>query len=103
MSNIEQARRALLLRVLEGEGKASSLERLSAFNNRAGAEPVRQLVDKVAANARGITQADINQSRQSGLSEDQIFEIVVCAAIGQASRQYDAAKLALESARGNSR
>jgi AhpD family alkylhydroperoxidase len=32
----------------------------------------------------------------SGLSEDQIFEIVVCAAVGQATRQYDAALAALE-------
>jgi len=34
----------------------------------------------------------------SGLSEDQIFEIVVCAAIGQATRQYDTALAALAAA-----
>jgi hypothetical protein len=34
----------------------------------------------------------------SGLSEDQIFEIVVCAAVGQATRQYDTAFAALEAA-----
>jgi hypothetical protein len=38
--------------------------------------------------------------KQSGLSEDQVFEIVVCAAIGQASRQYNAALGALEAATG---
>ena len=101
MSSIEQARKALLRRVLEGRGKASSLDRQSAFNNSVLAEPVRELVNKVAGNARGIAEGDINRARQSGLNEDQIFEIVVCAAIGQATRQYDAAKAALEEAREN--
>ena len=103
MSNIERARQALLRRVLEGDGKASLADRQAAFNNSALAEPVRRLVNKVAGNARGIAEEDINRARQSGLSEDQIFEIVVCAAIGQASRQYDSAKAALEKARENGR
>lgn len=101
MSNIEQARRALLRRVLEGEGNASLPDRRAAFDNSGFAEPLSQLVAKVARNARDITDEDINRARQSGLSEDQIFEIVVCAAIGQASRQYDVAKAALEAARRN--
>jgi len=33
-----------------------------------------------------------------GLSEDQIFELVVCAAIGQATRQYQSALGALAEA-----
>jgi hypothetical protein len=37
--------------------------------------------------------------RAAGLSEDQVFEIVVCAAVGQADRQYRAALDALEKAR----
>jgi hypothetical protein len=101
MANIEQARKALLRRVLEGDGKASPLERRSAFNNSGLAEPLRQLIDKVAVNASAINDGDINRARQLGLSEDQIFEIVVCAAIGQAIRQYDGAKAALEAARRN--
>jgi hypothetical protein len=101
MSNIERARQALLRRVLEGDGKASLADRRAAFNNSALAEPVRRLVNKVAGNPRGIAEEDINRATQSGLSEDQIFEIVVCAAIGQASRQYDSAKAAFETAREN--
>jgi alkylhydroperoxidase family enzyme len=101
MAIIEQARKVLLRRILEGDGKASALERRSAFNNSGLAEPLRPLVDKVAANASAVNDGDINRARQSGLSEDQIFEIVVCAAIGQATRQYDAAKAALEAAQRN--
>jgi hypothetical protein len=99
MSNIEQARKTLLRRVLEGPGKASLSDRRAAFDNSGLAGPLSQLVDKVARNASCIADEEINQVRQSGLSEDQIFEIVVCAAIGQASRQFDAAKAALEAAR----
>jgi hypothetical protein len=99
MSNIEQARKALLRRILEGAGTASPLDRRAAFDNSGLAEPLCLLVDKVARNARRIAVEDIERARQSGLSEDQIFEIVVCAAVGQATRQYEAAKAALEAAR----
>jgi len=100
MSNIEPARNALLRRILEGDGKASRIDRQSAFNNTGLSDPLRQLVDKVAVNAGGIVDDDVAKALQSGLSEDQIFEIVICAAIGQANRQYDTAKAALEKARG---
>ncbi len=100
MSDIRQARKALVRRILEGAGKTSSSERRAAFNNSGLAEPLGALVDKVARHAHRVTDEDINAARVSGLSEDQVFEIVVCAAIGQATRQYDAALAALEAATG---
>jgi alkylhydroperoxidase family enzyme len=98
MSNIKRARNALTTRVLEGEGKASPADRRAAFNNSRLAEPLGTLVDKVARQAHRVTDEDIAATRKSGLSEDQVFEIVVCAAIGQATRQYDTALAALEAA-----
>lgn len=98
MADIELARKALLRRVLAGDGRASAIERQSAFNNVGLAEPLRQLVDKVAVDSSSINDEDINRAKRLGSSEDQIFEIVVCTAIGQATRQYDAAKAALEAA-----
>jgi alkylhydroperoxidase family enzyme len=56
---------------------------------------VKTLIDKVAKRAYQVTDDDIAAARSSGLSEDQIFELVVCAAVGQAARQYDAARAAL--------
>jgi len=100
MSNIGQARRALTQRILEGDGKASPSERKAAFNNSGLAEALAVLVDKVARHAYRVTDEDIAVARVSGLSEDQVFEIVVCAAIGQATRQYDTALAALEAAIG---
>jgi alkylhydroperoxidase family enzyme len=63
-------------------------------------EPVSTLVDKVARNADRVTGEDIAAVRASGLSEDQVFEIMVCAAVGQATRQYDTALVALDAAIG---
>jgi len=98
MSDIRQGQTMLVRRILEGDGKASSSERRAAFNNSGLAEPVGTLVDKVAKHAYRVTDEDIAAARESGLSEDQLFEIVVCAAIGQAAREYDTAFAALEAA-----
>lgn len=98
MSDIRQARKALVNRILQGAGKAPSSERRAAFHNSGLAEPARTLADKVARFAYQVSDEDIRAAEVSGLSEDQIFEIVVCAAVGQATRQYDAAIAALESA-----
>ena len=100
MPEIKQARGALARRILEGDGKASPSERRAAFHNSGLAGPVDTLVDKVARHADRVTDKDIAGARASGLSEDQVFEIVVCAAIGEASRQYDTAIAALETATG---
>lgn len=100
MSDIRHARNKLVRRILEGVGKASPSERRAAFNNNGLTEPLGTLVDKIAEHANRISDEDIAAARVSGLSEDQVFEIVVCAAIGQATRQYDTALAALEIATG---
>ena|ERR1700676_3321162 len=100
MSDFRQARKTLASRILEGEAKASPSERRAAFNNSGLAEPAGTLVDKVAKHAYRVTDEDIAAARDSGLSEDQVFEIVVCAAIGEATRQYDTALAALWAATG---
>src|ERR1700682_2655062 len=92
MSNSTPARQAIVARILEGEGRASPAQRRAAFDNDGLAEPVRTLVDKVAKHAYTVTDQDVAAAHASGLSEDQIFEIVVCAAIGQATRQYGTAR-----------
>jgi alkylhydroperoxidase family enzyme len=98
MSNIRQAREALIARILEGDGRASYAQRRAAFDNEGLAKPLSTLIDKVAKHAYKVTDEDIAAVKASGFSDDQIFEIVVCAAIGQATRQYNAALDALETA-----
>lgn len=100
MSDIGEARKTLVRRILEGDGKAPSSVRRGAFDNISVALPLGALVDKVARHACWVTDEDINLARASGLIEDQVFEIAVCAAIGQATRQYDTALAALDAATG---
>ena len=100
MPDIRQARAALARRILEGPGMAEPVKRGAAFNNSGLAGAVGALVDKVARQAFRVTREDIADAMESGLSEDEVFEIVVCAAVGQATRQYDTALAALEAAAG---
>ena len=98
MSDIASLHSALVSRVLKGEGRASPEVRRAAFDDEGLEEPVRSLVDKVAHHARTVTDAEIDTVKKAGFSEDQVFEIVVCAAIGQATRQYQTALAALAAA-----
>jgi hypothetical protein len=88
----------LVARVLGNTGAATPALRRAAFDNSGLDEPIRTLIDKVANRAYQVTDEDVAAVRTAGLSEDQVFEIVVCAAVGQASRQYSGALAALASA-----
>jgi hypothetical protein len=92
MAEIRRHVEALVKRVLEGEGKATRETRTAAFDAPSG-----PLLEKVAKHAYRVTDEDVAAAKASQ-SEDEIFETVVCAAVGQAKRQYDAALAALEEA-----
>lgn len=102
MTDISRLHRELVSRVLGSEGMAPLDLRRAAFDGSGLDEPLRVLVDKVAHHAQHVTDDDIAAARAAGLSEDQIFEIVVCAAIGQADRQYSGALSVLVAATGGS-
>jgi alkylhydroperoxidase family enzyme len=93
-----KAHQALVAQVFEGDGRAACAERRAAFENAGLAEPLRTLIGKVARQPTRVTHEDIAAVKASGVSEDQIFELVVCAAIGQATRQYETALGALAEA-----
>jgi hypothetical protein len=95
MTDITQRHRELVTRVLGGGGKAAAELRRAAFDNAGLSEPLRTLIEKVAYRAYSVTDDDVTAVRAAGLSEDQIFEIVVCAAVGQADRQYESGLAAL--------
>jgi hypothetical protein len=95
------AQRALVTSVLERGGRAPAGQRRAAFENAGLAEPLRTLVERVALHPTHVTDADVAAVKASGLSEDQVFELVVCAAVGQATRQYEAALAALAAATGD--
>jgi alkylhydroperoxidase family enzyme len=92
------AHRALVVRVLEGDGRAPRDQRHAAFDNAGLGEPLHALINKVAEQPARITDQDVAAVKASGLAEDEIFELVVCAAVGQATRQYETALGALAEA-----
>jgi hypothetical protein len=100
MTDITQLHRALVTRVLDSDAEAPPELRRAAFDNAGLDEPIRTLIEKVAHRAYAVTDEDVAAVRAAGFSEDQIFEIVVCAAIGQADRQYNNARAALAGTTG---
>lgn len=100
MTDVKRLRAALIERVLSGDGMASPALRRAAFDNAGPTGPAGALIEKVARSAPQTTDEDFAAARASGLSEDQLFEVVVCAALGEAARQQDQALAALAAATG---
>jgi hypothetical protein len=92
------AHRALVDRVLNGEGRTSPEERARAFSNTDIPPPLEALIGKVAARPADVTDTDFAVAEAAGFSEDQLFELVICAAVGQSARQYEAGLAALAEA-----
>lgn len=88
----------LLNCILNGKGFATHEQRRAAFNNAGLSQPLRSLVDNVANCAYKVTDSDIVTVKKTGVSEDELFELIVCAAAGQASRQYERGLAALAEA-----
>ena len=103
MTDIARLHRELVIRVLDSEAQAPPELRRAAFDNAGLDEPMGTLVEKVANHAYQVTDDDVAAVRAAGLSEDAIFEMVVCAAIGAADRQYGSALAALAGATGGRR
>ena len=81
--------KAIVTRILQGEGMASPSQRQAAFDNISLEGALGTLIDKVARYSYKLTDEDVKAVKALGVSEDQIFEMVVCAAVGSATRQYD--------------
>lgn len=92
--------RGLVDRVLNLEGQASVEERARAFSNDGLSPPVDALIGKVARTPVDVSDADFAAAKAAGYSKDQLFELVVCAAVGQSARLYEAGLAALAEANG---
>ncbi|WP_433664028.1 hypothetical protein ACQPW1_19045 [Nocardia sp. CA-128927] len=97
----QSAHRALVDSVLNGKGRASADERARAFRNTDVPPPLQELIDKVATRPTQVTDADFAAAKAAGFSEDQLFELVVSAAVGRSGRLYDAGLGALAEALGS--
>jgi hypothetical protein len=97
------AHRALKDRILNGEGTVPRDLRARAFDNAALPPSLDALLGKVATRPTQVTEADFAAAKASGFSEDQLFELVVCAAVGQSTRLYEVGLAALAEAVAASR
>ena len=90
--------RALQDRILTGAGDAPPEQRARAFGNAGLSPPLDGLLGKVATSPARVTDADFAAARAAGFTEDALFELVICAAVGQSARLYDAGLAALADA-----
>lgn len=96
-----EAFQALVDRVLNGDGETSTEERARAFGDDGPSPPLDALVAKVAGRSAQVTEADLAAAKASGRTEDEVFELVICAAVGRSARLYDAGLAALAEATGD--
>lgn len=88
-------RRAALLAelrrvVFEAPARTEPTIRTAAAAGGTLAEPLRLYATKVRDESYRVTDADIAALRAAGVSEDEIFEVTVAAALGAACRRVDA-------------
>jgi alkylhydroperoxidase family enzyme len=91
-------REELVERVLDGPGHSTREARRAAFDNQGVPEQARTLLDKVAKHAWKVTDEDVAALRQAGMSDDEIFELTIAAALGQSTRQLESALAVLDAA-----
>ena len=92
------AHQALVDSILNGPGQAAADQRARAFRNDGLVPPLNTLISKVVASPAAVTEADFAAALTAGSSEDQLFELVICAAVGQSARLYEAGLAALAEA-----
>lgn len=85
---------------MNGPGRASPELRAGAFRAADLPPALHALVEKVVTRPAEITDADFDAATAAGFSEDQLFELLACAAVGRSARLYDAGPAALAEATG---
>jgi hypothetical protein len=86
-------------RVLDGPGVLEPSRRRAAFEGHPlGVDLADRYVGSIHRDAYRITERDVEELRQAGWSEDQIFELSISAAFGAARDRLDAALRAVEGA-----
>lgn len=88
--------------IVDASGVTPQAARRAAFDGTplpdAAATATARYVATVRANAYKVTDEDVAAVRAEGHGDPEIFELTVAAAIGQSTRQYDAALAALAAA-----
>ncbi|HEY6635173.1 MAG TPA: hypothetical protein VI141_06125 [Acidimicrobiia bacterium] len=83
-------------RILDGPGQLENSIRQAAFLEDVASlsEPTGSYVDKVHRHAYEMTNEDTQELLDAGMSEDQIFELTVAAALGAGMSRFERARAA---------
>jgi alkylhydroperoxidase family enzyme len=81
--------------VFEAPARSEPAVRAAAAGNGQLADPLGSYAAKVRDESYRVTDADVDALRAAGISEDEIFEVTVAAALGAACRRLDAGLRAL--------
>jgi len=98
MASTDEQRAAVVKAILEGRGKTSGEARRRAFEGDGGDGPVGAYLATARDHAYRVTDEEVAAVRAAGLGDDEIFELTVATAVGQATRQREAAVRALDAA-----
>jgi hypothetical protein len=90
-------RNKVLETVLAGPGNSDESVRSAAFNRTNLPADLKALVDKIEHHAYQVTDEDLTRL-QAKYSDDQLFEIIVAAALGASERRLLAGLEALADA-----
>ena len=90
-------RDAVLRRVLDGAGETDPSLRYAAAEGVGMPDDLRTLVEKVHQHAYRVTDEDI-ATLQTKYGDDQLFELIVSAAVGASRQRLMAGLKALEEA-----
>jgi alkylhydroperoxidase family enzyme len=82
---------------LESDGETPTELRWTVFHRRMDEIPanLRSYVEKVTRHAYRVTDADVDELKRAGYSEDAIFEITAAAALGAAVMRLERGLIAL--------
>jgi alkylhydroperoxidase family enzyme len=81
--------------VLGDSGRLAKSVRLGALSGDTLPAELAPFVAKVRDASYRVTDEDVNALRAAGLSEDEIFELTVAAAVGASAEQAESALSAL--------
>lgn len=81
--------------ILERDGVTDRAARRQAYAGEGAPGAVAAYVATVQRNAYRVDDAMVAAVRRAGLDDDAIFELTVATAVGEATRQFDAAMQAL--------
>jgi hypothetical protein len=87
----------VLRRVLEGDAQTPPAKRRDAFERRAPSPDLKTLIEKIHDHAYKVTDADVATAQQV-YGDDQLFEIIVSAALGASHERLQAGLKALADA-----